>query len=78
MPLWAFILVLVVCLALIGFVCAACLGDQLVPGLERPFAPAVIVVWVPLLGLLSPLLLVASPVSGVGRSSPARLQRFLF
>jgi len=78
MPLLAFILLVVVCVALIGFACA-CLGDQIAPGLDRPFAPALVVMW----SVFAALLLVASPgivltVPATGRASPADLQRFLF
>ncbi len=79
MPLVAFVLLLVVCVALLGFACA-CLGDQLAPGLDRPFTPALIVVWTALAAaLLTPLgLMAALAAPARGRASPAELQRFLF
>lgn len=78
MPLLAFILLLVICVALVGFACA-CLGDQLVPALERPLAPALIAVWTALVAaMLAPFALVVAPVPAIGRASPAQLQRFLF
>ncbi len=82
MPLVAFILLAVVCLALLGFACA-CLSDQPMQALERalgaiPSLPALIEVWS--LMALS-LLAVASALAAVrprSRSpSPAQLQRFL-
>lgn len=83
MPLVAFILLAVVCLALIGFACA-CLSDQSVQALERSTSlggalPALIEVWA-----LSVVLVVSSGVllvptgSTFGRASPQLTQRFLF
>jgi hypothetical protein len=83
MPLIAFILVAVVCLAVLGFACA-CLSDQPIQAIDRalsagPALPAVIEVWT--------LLFVALAGAGVvfvtgdrisSRASPALLQRFLF
>jgi len=77
MPLLAFILVLVVCIALIGFACA-CLGDQLAPGPDRMFAPALIVMWSAFTALLLATLVIALMVRAQGRALPADLQRFLF
>lgn len=85
MPLIAFILLAVVCLALIGFACA-CLSDNPAQALERAVAsagamPALIEVWsyaaiAMLVGALSSWsLVVARPRE---RASPAQLQRFLF
>lgn len=81
MPFVAFILLAVVCLALLGFACA-CLSDQPMQALERalgaiPSLPALIEVWsLVLLSLLAAgsALAVVRPRS---RSpSPALLQRF--
>jgi len=78
LPLVAFILLVVVCAALIGFVCA-CLSDQLGPGLERPFMPALIVLWLSLVALAIPIMAPAARFSrATGRASPSDLQRFLF
>ena len=81
MPLWAFILLAVLCLALIGLACA-CLDDQFAQAFERAFqAPtaAVIEVW-PILSVvtLATLSLIVVSVPATGRASPAQLQRFRF
>ena len=81
MPLLAFVLLAVVCLALIGFACA-CLDDQFAQALDRVLqsAPvAVIVLW-PALAVfaLASLSLVVLSIPASGRASPALLQRFLF
>ena len=77
----AFIVLAVVCLALIGFACA-CLDDQFAQALDRvaQSAPsAVIEVWPAfILGMLASLALIAFSVPATGRASPAQLQRFLF
>jgi hypothetical protein len=82
MPLVAFILLAVVCLALLGFACA-CLSDQPMQALERalgaiPSLPALIEVW----SLITLSLLAAGSALAVVRPrsrspSPALLQRFL-
>ena len=82
MPLVAFILLAVVCLALFGFACA-CLSDQPMQALERalaavPALPALIEVW----SLMALSLLAAGSALAVVRPrsrspSPALLQRFL-
>jgi hypothetical protein len=82
MPLVAFILLAVVCLALLGFACA-CLSDQPMQALERalgaiPSLPALIEVW----SLMLVSLLAAGYALAVVRPrsrspSPALLQRFL-
>jgi hypothetical protein len=82
MPLVAFILLAVVCLALLGFACA-CLSDQPMQALERalgaiPSLPALIEVW----SLMALSLLAAGSALAVVRPrsrspSPALLQRFL-
>jgi hypothetical protein len=81
MPLLAFVLLAVVCLALIGFACA-CLDDQFAQALDRiaQSAPAAVIeLWpVSAVGLLASLSLVVFTVPASGRSSPALLQRFLF
>jgi hypothetical protein len=80
MPLVAFILLAVICLALLGFACA-CLSDQPMQASESgasPSLPGLIEVW-PLMVLA--LLAVGSAFTAVrprSRSpSPAQLQRFL-
>jgi hypothetical protein len=82
MPLVAFILLAVVCLALLGFACA-CLSDQPMQALERalgaiPSLPALIEVW----SLMALSLLAAGSTLAAVRPrsrspSPAQLQRFL-
>lgn len=82
MPLFAFILLAVVCLALLGFACA-CLTDQPMQALERalgaiPSLPALIEVW----SLMALSLLAAGSALAIVRPrsrspSPALLQRFL-
>lgn len=82
MPLVAFILLAIVCLALLGFACA-CLGDHPMQALERalgaiPSLPALIEVW----SLVALLVLASAAVLGAGQArarapSPATLQRFL-
>ena len=83
MPLVVFILLAIVCLALLGFACA-CLSDQPAAAVERAvqapaLAPALIELWPALLfGAFAAGLLVFTPVTARGRASPAVLQRFLF
>ena len=82
MPLVAFLLLAVVCLALLGFACA-CLSDQPMQALERalgaiPSLPALVEVW----SLMALSLLAAGSALTVVRPrsrspSPALLQRFL-
>ncbi len=83
MPLIAFILLAVICLAILGFACA-CLTEQPAQAIDRAISsgsalPALIEVWS----------LVAVALVGVGlifvferrapsRASPVLLQRFLF
>lgn len=82
MPLVAFVLLAVVCLALLGFACA-CLSDEPMLAVERalgtiPSLPALTEVWS--LMVLSLLAAGASAVAVRPRSrspSPALLQRFL-
>jgi hypothetical protein len=80
MPLWAFVLLAVLCLALIGVACA-CLDDQFAQALERALQMpmAVMEVWPALaLALLGPLLAGLLAIRASERASPAMLQRFLF
>jgi hypothetical protein len=82
MPLVAFILLAVVCLALLGFACA-CLSDQPIQALERAVGaigslPALVEVWSPLvLSLLAAGAAVAAVRPRSRSPSPALLQRFL-
>jgi hypothetical protein len=82
MPLVAFILLAVVCLALLGFACA-CLSDQPMQALERalgaiPSLPALIEVWsVMALSLLAAASALAVVRPRARSPSPALLQRFL-
>ena len=80
MPLWAFVLFAVLCLALVGVACA-CLDDQFAQAFDRALqAPiAVTDAWPAMaLVLLAPLSLVSLAVRASERASPAMLQRFLF
>lgn len=85
LPVVVFVLLVLVCLALIGFACA-CLGDTPLHVLERalaaaPSLAAVVELW-PLMVLslvaASSLLVVTRPARPPNRASPALLQRFLF
>jgi hypothetical protein len=83
MPLLAFILLAIVCLALFGFACA-CLSDQPMQALERalgaiPALPRLVEVWsmLALVGLGSGALLAATAMARARAPSPAALQRFL-
>lgn len=80
MPLLAFILLALVCLALIGFACA-CLVDQVAQASDRALQaqPAVAELWPPL-ALMALMLLsgIALSARASSRASPASLQRFLF
>jgi hypothetical protein len=82
MPLVAFILLTIICLALLGFACA-CLSDNPPQALERalgavPALPALTEVWslIALVALASALLATA-PRARARAPSPALLQRFL-
>ncbi len=80
MPLLAFILLALVCLALIGFACA-CLVDQAAHAVDRALQaqPAVMELWRPLaLVALALMSGIALSVRASSRASPASLQRFLF
>jgi cytochrome c biogenesis factor len=81
MPLVAFILLAVLCLLLLGFVCA-CLTDHPAQAVERALAvggalPALVLVWSLTAALALPLLRMFS-VPAMGRSSPPLTQRFRF
>jgi len=81
MPLLAFILLAVLCLALIGFACA-CLDDQFAQAFDRivQSAPAAVIELWPAFAVatLASLSLIFFSVPASGRASPAVLQRFLF
>jgi hypothetical protein len=83
MPLIAFIMLAVVCLAIFGFACA-CITDQPAQALERAISvggdlPAVIEVWSPLVvALMGAWFSIAARERATSRASPAVLQRFLF
>ena len=83
MPLIAFILLAVVCLALLGFACA-CLTDQPAQAVERAIGsgsalPPLIEVWsVVFAALGGAALLFVFERRAPSRASPALLQRFLF
>jgi hypothetical protein len=82
MPVVAFILLAIVCLALFGFACA-CLSDHPMQALERalgsiPALPALIEVWsVIALVSLASAMFVTAPRARARAPSPAVLQRFL-
>ena len=83
MPLIAFVLLAVICLALLGFACA-CVSDQPAQAIERAASlgaafPPLVEVWALLIAslLVAPLVL-APGERGRSRASPALLQRFLF
>ena len=81
MPLFAFVLLAVLCLALLGFACA-CLADHPMQAIEHalsaiPALPALAEIWASsTLLLLASAWLLAAPL-GVRRPSSAVLQRFL-
>lgn len=80
MPLLAFLLLAILCLALLGLACA-CLGGQLALAFERALqaSAALSEAWPRLaLALVGALSLVVAAVTARGRASPALLQRFLF
>jgi hypothetical protein len=82
MPLVAFVLLALVCLLLIGFVCA-CLSDHPAQAVERALAvgvalPPLVVLWALLTALALPRLAIALDVAAMGRSSPQLMQRFRF
>jgi hypothetical protein len=83
MPLVVFILLAVLCLALLGFACA-CLTDQPAQAVDRATSlgsalPALIEVWsLVFVTLMGASFLVAVRERASSRASPALLQRFLF
>ena len=83
MPLVVFILLAVVCLALLGFACA-CLTDQPTQAIDRASSlgsalPPLIEVWsFVFVTLMGASFLVAVRERASSRASPALLQRFLF
>jgi hypothetical protein len=83
MPLIAFILLAIVCLALLGFACA-CLTDQLAQAVDRATSlgnalPPLVEVWsLVVVALLGGRSIVAARERAASRASPAVLQRFLF
>jgi hypothetical protein len=82
MPLVAFVLLAVICLALLGFACA-CLTDHPALAIERALSaltalPALVEVWTLVVVIAMTTFVVLSPPSARGRASPELLQRFLF
>ena len=80
MPLLAFLLLVILCVALLGLACA-CFSDDLALAFERALqAPAALLeVWPRLaLAALGVVGLVVLTVPATDRASPALLQRFLF
>ena len=79
MPLWAFVLLAVLCLALIGLACA-CFDDQFAQAFERALqAPiAVMEAWPALALVMVASLSLLFAIRASERASPAMLQRFLF
>jgi hypothetical protein len=83
MPLIAFILLAVICLALFGFACA-CLSDQPTQAIDRATSlgsalPPLIDVWsIVVVALVGASLLLVFDRRAGSRASPALLQRFLF
>jgi hypothetical protein len=81
MPLWAFIFLALVCLALLGFACA-CVADHPMKAVDRaleavPALPALIEVWsITALAAFAAAWLLAGQLP-VRTPSPAVLQRFL-
>lgn len=81
MPLIAFILLAIVCLAILGFACA-CLTDVPTQAIDRALSigsalPPLIVIWSTFAAFLGAGVLVASQRQRGSRASPALLQRFL-
>ncbi len=82
-PLWAFILLAVVCLVMLGIACA-CATDHPAQKIDRAVstisgAPAIVEVWTFSFGAL--VMLAAFDVRrrrAAGDTAPAVLQRFLF
>jgi hypothetical protein len=83
MPLVAFVLLALICLALFGFACA-CLSDHPIQAVDRVAAamaslPALIEVWsfIAAVALASAAVLGGAPTPRARAPSPATLQRFL-
>jgi hypothetical protein len=84
MPIVVFVLLAVVCLAMLALACA-CLSDNPAKAIERAAGagaaiPAIVELWAMLtitLGVLA-LVLVVGPHRRGARASPVLLQRFLF
>lgn len=82
LPLIVFILLALLCLGLIGLACA-CFTDHPAQAMQRtlaaiPAAPPFIEVWSFFAALAAAAALASQTVAFAGRTSPARLQRFLF
>jgi hypothetical protein len=82
MPLVVFILLAVICLALLGFACA-CLTDQSAQAVDRASSlgsalPPLIEVWALFVAALTAATVVVVRERADTRASPALLQRFLF
>jgi hypothetical protein len=82
MPLIAFLLLAIVCLALLGFACA-CLTGQPMQALERATSlgqaiPPLVAMWTATLAVLIGASSVVVRERSGSRASPALLQRFLF
>jgi membrane protein implicated in regulation of membrane protease activity len=82
LPLLAGVLLMIVCLLLLGFVCA-CFGDEAIQAIDRalsvgPALAPVIEVWTLALAASLTMLLLARAGRFGTRPSPQLLQRFLF
>jgi hypothetical protein len=80
MPLWAFILLAILCLALLGLACA-CVDDQFAQAFERALQAPITATHALAdlaLAILASLALVPLVIRASERASPAMLQRFLF
>src|SRR6266511_701882 len=83
LPLWAFILLALICLVMLGIACA-CATDRMAPNVDRAVgaisaAPAIVEVWTLALGVLVMLVpLDARRRRAAAETSPAVLQCFLF
>ena len=83
MPLVAFILLAVICIAILGFACA-CLSDQPTQAIDRAVShggalPPLIEIWaVGFVAFVGAGLLLVFDRRAGSRASPALLQRFLF
>jgi hypothetical protein len=82
LPFLGGVLLIVVCLLLLGFVCA-CFGDEAIQAVDRalsvgPALAPVIEVWTLALGLGMTMFLLGRMTWLGARPSPQLLQRFLF